>query len=121
MPRTRSFTASPQKRPCTRPLVRVAIKPDFGCWEAVLFRIWQDRLVLLVPEELEIGAVLAIELPVTSGQHGIVVVGAVTRVALGEKKAWVVSCTLRRPLPEELVGNTPTLFAMLCESGELDS
>jgi hypothetical protein len=62
--------------------------------------------------------VLAIQLPRVLDGPGSVVVGRVDRVALGEHERWLVSCTLRRPLSEEVIGKTPTLFAMLCESGE---
>jgi hypothetical protein len=75
-------------------------------------------MVLVVPEELEIGAVLAIQLPHALDGPGSVVVGRVDRVALGENKNWLVGCALRRPLSDEVVGKTPTLFAVLCASDE---
>jgi hypothetical protein len=99
------------------PLVRVCRKPDFGHREAILFRVWEHCLVLLVPKRIEPADVLAIEMPGDFDRPGAVVVGIVDQIALREDEAWLVSCVLRRPLSREVVVNTPTLFAVLCDMG----
>ena len=99
------------------PLVRVSRGSDFSDREAVLFRIWRDRLILLIPEKIEPGDVLSIALAGAFHQPGTVIVGQVDRVALREDEAWLVSVVLRRHLSWDVVVNSTTLFAVLCELG----
>jgi hypothetical protein len=95
----------------------VCRKPDFSTREAILFRVWEHCLVLLIPKRIEPADVLAIQMPGDFDHPGAVVVGVVDQIALREDESWLVSCVLRRPLPREVVVSTPTLFAILCELG----
>jgi hypothetical protein len=98
----------------------VSRKPEFSTREAILFRVWENCLVLLVPEKVEIADVLAIQMPRDFEQLGAVAVGVVDQVALREDQAWMVSCVLRTPLSREVVNKTPTLFKVLCEVEDCD-
>jgi hypothetical protein len=102
------------------PIVRVSQKPDFRGWRAILYRLWENRLILLAPGELAPGAVLAIQMPGDFDDPGVVVVGQVERATLHERTGWLVSCVLLRRLSGEAVLNTPTLFSVLSEVAERD-
>ena len=120
----RSYTRPPDdaasSRPCVSPLVWVCKKPDFENRDAVLFRLWENCLVLLLAEKVEVADVLAIQLPGDSDHPRAVVVGVVDQLALREDEAWMVSCVLRNPLSRDVVAKTPTLFVALCELEECD-
>ena len=105
-------------RNCHSPLVRVCRKPYLFNSEAVLFRLWQDRVALVVPDEIEPGAVLAVQLSGTFERPGAVLVGQVECLASREDEGYFVRCRLRRPLAPEVVAETPTLFSIACERGE---
>ena len=112
--------ASASSRLCVSPLVRVSKKPEWQNRGAVLFRLWENCLVLLLAEKVEVADVLAIQLPGDSDHPGAVVVGVVDQLALREDEAWMVSCVLRNPLSRDVVAKTPTLFVALCELEECD-
>src|SRR5262249_50254020 len=109
-----------RSRNCLLPMVRVCRKPYLFNSEAVLFRLWQDRVTLILPDELEPGAVLAIQRDGTLHDLGAVLVGEVECVASGQDEGFFVRCRLRRPLSPELIARTATLFTTACERATQD-
>jgi hypothetical protein len=91
-------------------MVRVLTKPHFRPWQAVLFQLWQDRLTLLALCKVDVGAVLAIQLPGDEENPGAVLIGEVVSIIGHEGNSWRIGCTLRQPLPREDVLFIPTLF-----------